>query len=487
MGIVAKKGPGWAKYLIAACFVTAVGLSFVTGPLMAQTTQVRLAGSKVAAMKVTVGKSRTISTDVAFADLVVGDPEIADVMPLTDKSLYVLGKKPGITSVSVYDEQKKLVGVIEVESALHAARAQDDIQRAAPNSSVRVDTVNGRMMLSGTASDGVAADRAAAVARQYGGDTPTINRMRLRQPQQVMLEVRFIEASRTAGKELGVAWNINKKNSVSGGTGIFSPASTAAVAPVSGLNTLFSGTPFGSMVGTLLTNGIRADVLIQALEERGLARRLAEPNLVALSGQAASFLAGGEYPIPVAADNNRITVDYKRYGVGLTFLPTVLEDKLINLRIEPEVSQLDPTNRVAVGGGIAVPALTVRRAQTTVELRDGQSFAIAGLLQAETQANKQQLPWLADVPIIGALFRSSSFERSETDLVIIVTPRLVKPARPGEKLRTPLDNTAPGNDIDLFLNGKGEVTKAGLSGAADVTNGPGHILDIRTGAGNATR
>ncbi len=202
------------------------------------------------------------------------------------------------------------------------------------------------------------------------------------------------------------------------------------------------------------------DVALNALEQKGIARSLAEPNLVALSGDTASFLAGGEYPIPVAGSLGQVTVDYKKYGVGLAFTPTVLGRGLINIKIQPEVSQIDTTHTVSVGGGISVPALIVRRASTTVELRDGQSFMIGGLLQNDNKHQIDQLPWLGSVPVLGALFSSKSFQNNETDLVIIVTPHLVRPARPGDVVRTPLDDTLPPNDSDFFLLGKTEVTRA---------------------------
>jgi pilus assembly protein CpaC len=222
------------------------------------------------------------------------------------------------------------------------------------------------------------------------------------------------------------------------------------------------------------------DAMISALEERGIARRLAEPNLVALSGDTASFLAGGEFPFPVASQFNQITVVFKKFGVGLAFTPTVLSGGLINLKIEPEVSQLDPTNVVQVGN-ISVPSIIVRRASTTIELRDGQSFAIAGLLQSQTSSDSNQLPWIADVPVLGTLFRSASYQKRETDLVIIVTPRLVRPARPGDLLRTPLDSTTPPNDSDLFLHGKMEMSAADLRklyGPVARRQQVGHQLDL---------
>jgi pilus assembly protein CpaC len=228
--------------------------------------------------------------------------------------------------------------------------------------------------------------------------------------------------------------------------------------------------PFGTLVGRVLDNGVKADAVIRALEEKGLARRLAEPNLVALSGDTASFLAGGEFPFPVSADNDRISVEFKKFGVGLAFTPTVLAKGQINLKIEPEVSELDATNVVRIKD-VEVPSLVVRRASTTIELRDGQSFAVAGLLQGSHSSSQRQLPWIGEVPVLGALFRSASFQKKETDLVIIVTPRLVKPRVPGQKMATPLDNQRPADDREFFLRGKMEVA----------TQRPaqldGHILD----------
>jgi pilus assembly protein CpaC len=221
----------------------------------------------------------------------------------------------------------------------------------------------------------------------------------------------------------------------------------------------------------VLDSGTTADVLIQALEQRGVARRLAEPNLVALSGDTASFLAGGEFPFPVQADNNKITVEFKKFGIGLAFTPTVLGEGLINLKIEPEVSELDPTASLQVNN-IAVPGLMVRRTQTTLELRDGQSFAIAGLLYTNHYKNQAQLPWIGEVPVLGTLFRSAAFQRKETDLVIIVTPRLVKPARPGQHLATPLDRRLPSNDVEFFVGGRLEVD------AAKPEPGRGHFLTL---------
>src|SRR3954469_3680626 len=465
----------WA--LIAALASPIAGMLLLAtaalAPARAQVQMVDIGSGRVGAVRVTLGRSHTLETSRGFVDLVVGDPEIADVMPLTDKTLYVLGKKIGTTNVSVYDAGKQLVGVIEVEVAYNTARLAADLEQMAPNSGTRVSSSNGRTVLSGPVEDSVSAARAMGLARQYGPDV--VNDLTVRSPQQVMLEVCFVEASRNAGKELGINWRVVGKN--------FGNATKAGLnfAASSGLGTLPSGdASFGTLIGRVLSSGVEADIIVQALEDPGLARRLAEPNLITMSGEKASFLAGGEFPIPVQSDRAQITVEYKKFGVGLTFTPTVLANGVINLRIEPEVSQLDYTNTVRTAT-VAVPALIVRRASTVVELRDGQSFAVAGLLQSINQETQEQLPWLADLPVIGALFRSASFERKETDLAIIVTPRLVKPPKPGQRLRTPLDNALPASDADLFLAGKLETPVAKAASASLVVPPTGHILDLPKG------
>jgi pilus assembly protein CpaC len=257
---------------------------------------------------------------------------------------------------------------------------------------------------------------------------------------------------------------------------------------------LSGASPFGFAIARMVAGGVSTDVLINALEQKGIARSLAEPNLVALSGDTASFLAGGEYPIPVAASLGGITVEYKKYGVGLAFTPTVLGQGVINMKIEPEVSSIDTTHTVAVANGISVPALIVRRASTTVELRDGQSFVIGGLLQTNTQNQIEQLPWLGSVPVLGTLFSSKSYQKNETDLAIIVTPHLVRPARPGDIIKAPSDDTLPPNDRDFFLLGKTEVTRQeakaltpATARVAAASGRPftGHMLDLPKGISNA--
>ena len=441
----------------------------------AQAREIELSANRTSAtVRISIGKSESVRSEGGFSEVIVSDPEIADAIPLTDRSLSILGKKIGTARVSVYGEGKKLVGVYDVEVSYDTSRLGSELAQRFPHARFRVTSVNGRIMLGGSAPDAVTVDKAMAIAKQFGADV--INSVKVNAPQQVMLEVRFVEASRSAGRELGVNWQAVQQSLLSGGSGIGATVGTGA---------LISGTaPFGAVVGRLLSNGVQADTLLQALEERGVVRRLAEPNLTTLSGDTASFLAGGEFPIPVASNLGTISVEFKKYGVGLAFTPTVLGDGVINLKIEPEVSQIDPTTTITAGT-ITIPALIVRRANTTVELRDGQSFAIAGLLQAISTADQKQLPWLGDVPVLGALARSASYQKKETDLVIIVTPRIVRPARPGDVLRTPLDTSRPANDPEFFLLGQSEITvpmDRRLKGLSDGSAPPiGHILDVPKG------
>jgi pilus assembly protein CpaC len=451
-----------------------------------------------------IGKSEDVRTDTSFVELTVGDPEVADVNPLTDHSLSILGKKNGTTRVSAYAEGKKLIGVFDIEVVFDTSLLQTEISRRFPNAGLRVSAVNGRILLSGTAPDGPTVDKAVVIAKQFGGDV--INTVEVLAPQQVMLEVRFVEATRTAGRDLGVQWNVFGQHNLANignrtptsqlpitntGGGLFSqpgvtsggPNITPAavtISPIAVAGVLSgSGTPFGVIVSKMISQGFETDAIINALEQKGVARSLAEPNLVALSGDTASFLAGGEYPIPVPGALGTVTIDYKKYGVGLAFTPTVLNGGLINMKIEPEVSSLDFSHTVTIAG-LAVPPLILRRASTTVELRDGQSFVIGGLLQSVGQNSIEQLPWLGDVPVLGALFRSSSYQRNETDLAIIVTPRLVRPARPGDVIKTPLDASLPPNDVDLFVMGQTELPP----GMARLVSGvpprafTGHVLDL---------
>lgn len=444
------------RWLVLGCVTLSAVLTGMTVPATARDT-ITVDLRQARSITVAVGQSMTVQTMEAVADLAVGNPEIADVTPLTDHSFYIQGKAFGRTNVVAYDSKRQVIGVLDVEATVDLDDLRQALRQSVPEAQIAVSSVNGQLRLSGAAPNAAAAGKAVELARQYGSPN-VINSIRITSSQQVMLEVRFLEARHTAGRDLGVSVRTGSKTTHSvTGSFQYPPEDEANDSGVIGFNgSLPGGTPFGTVLSRVLNAGVSVDVLVQALESRNLARTLAEPNLVALSGETASFLAGGEVPIPTSQGDGQISVDYKEYGIRLNFTPVVLDQGLINLTLEPEVSQVDLGTTVQANG-ISVPGFMTRRASTTVELRDGQSFAIAGLLQSTNSRRQTQLPWVGQIPILGALFRSSSFQRDETDLVIIVTPHLVKPASPAQRLATPGDNSRLSNDAEFFLFGLQEV------------------------------
>ena len=422
---------------------------------------------------VTVNKSRVVRIGRAYGTITLGSPTIADIKPMSNTTIYIQGKKVGTTNISVFDHSMNLVEVLDLEVAIDTETLQRKIRSLVGSNSIRVSTTNGDVVLTGMAADAVEVDRAVSAAKSLVKPENIINAIDVQPSQQVELKVRFLEVSRTAERDLGVNWygtNAAGTRGVSLGRG--SPivssggSGTGGISLIKSTGTLLStasGEPFGVVLANLVNGGTKIDVLISALESKGLLRTLAEPNLVALSGDTARFLAGGEFPVPIAVATTTgagvtPTIQFKKFGVSLAFVPTVLRRNVINLRISPEVSELDYSNAVTISG-TTIPSLITRNAQTTVELRDGQSFAIAGLLQTSNQRQIAQLPWIGSVPVIGSLFRSSTFLNKESDLIIMVTPHLVRPATPLEHLATPLDQRLPSNDVDFFLNGKTEVAK----------------------------
>jgi pilus assembly protein CpaC len=427
-------------------------------------------------------KSKNLRLPVPVEDVEVGDPQIADARPISDRQLYILGKRIGATNILLYGRDKKLIGVVDVEVKLDTGSLGRKIREASGGRDIHVDEVNGKLVLKGNSGDSQTVERAMSVA---AGLAPAgvVNALKVTTPQQVMLKVRFVEATREAARELGVRWEFFRRGALAGsvgtqaGTSKFSVASgefvrrgttatdTSTLLPVSdAVAGLAGASPFATILTQIVNSSSgKLDVILSALEEQRVIRQLAEPNLIAMSGETADFLAGGEYPVPVvsaaaAGTLPTVTIVYKEFGVKLSFTPTVLSRGVISLKLMPEVSALDFTNAVAISGTV-VPALTTRRARTTVELRDGQSFAIAGLLQDISTRLQDQVPWLGSVPVLGALFRSAAYQANETELVVLVTPYLIKPVPPGQKLKTPLDTSLAGNDLDYFLNGQPEVPK----------------------------
>ena len=445
-------------------------------------------GSPVRHIAITVNKSRTLKFDRAFSTAAIGAPDIADALPLTEMTLYVQGKKVGTTNISVFDEQKHLVAVVDLEVTPDVATLRSKITASTGGRDIRVSSANGEVVLGGEASDALSAARAVDVAKGLSPSAPVINAMRVTPSQQVMLKVRILEVDRSAGRDLGINW-AGKNNAAGFATGLGTiSGSNPPVAASGGFpGSASTATPFGVLLASVVNrSGLNLNLLISALEDKGLVKSLAEPDLVALSGETAKFLVGGEIAVPVVQSSTSgtvptVTVDWKNYGVGLSFTPTVLNNGLINLQLDPSVSELDTAHAILVNGTL-IPGIIERQVHTSIELRDGQSFAIAGLLQAQDTNDISQLPWLGNVPILGTLFRSTNYQKQETDLVIIVSPRLVRPAAPGQKLATPFDSSLAANDIDLFLMSdterKKKYTEFVASGGG--LQGPyGHILEAK--------
>jgi pilus assembly protein CpaC len=443
--------------------------SAAIGPLPSRAQQVQF----VRQVTVPLNKSVTLTFPQSFSSAVVGAPDIADAMPMTDRTLLIQAKKIGTTNVSIFDQERHLIKVVDVLVTVDTGNLQSRIRAVTGDRHIYVSTDNGQVVLSGVANTAPDADQAVTLAKSWVPNGAVINAMRIAAPQQVMLKVRFLEVDRNAGREIGINVNGSNPGGTTGvSTGLGGLNCAPPCSPPTNPGNIFQtvgtlvgsnvGAPFGTILADFVNKGTQIDTLITALETKGLVRTLAEPDLVALSGQTASFQAGGQIPVPIAVTSGigvaTPTIEYKDFGVLLRFRPTVLSDGTINLSINPEVSQLDFSNAVTISG-TTIPALTRRTATTTVELRDGQSFAIAGLLQTDNSRTISQFPWVGSLPVLGALFRSSAFQKNETDLVIIVTPYLVEPARPGAHLATPLDGSVPTNDVDFFLLGQMERRK----------------------------
>ena len=399
-----------------------------------------------AVMFVPTGKSQTLRVDRAIGKAVVGSSDIADVLPVSLSSVYVLGKAIGSTNLSLFDRKGSLIAVVDVVVGPDTLGLKRKLAELMPTEAIGVSVSNDSVVLDGRISSPAAAERAAAVAETFA-PKKVINMMSIGAPQQIMLEVRFSEMSRGTVKELGIR---NVSFTAGGIPGIVSSPGAPGNTP--------------GYTASIPIPGSTLSFTLDALEQKGLIRTLAQPNLIALSGETASFLAGGEFPVPTGVtQNGQVSIEFKEFGVSLRFTPTLLEDGMVNLLVAPEVSSLDPAAGINING-LVIPGLKTRRAKTTLELRDGQSFAMAGLIQSDFADTVNAVPLLGKIPIIGALFRSTSFNRSETELVIIVTPRIVRPVAAGQ-LTMPTDRVQAPNDLDLFLNGKAENLQ-GLRGAS---------------------
>jgi pilus assembly protein CpaC len=426
-----------------------------------------------------MNRAVVVESDTPFAELSIANPGIADISSLSDRTIYVLGKEPGRTTLTLLGADGRLITNVEVHVTPDIAEFKERLEQILPGENIEVRTANTGIVLSGTVSSISRLDRALELAERYAPDRVS-NLMSVGGTQQVMLKVRFAEMQRSVSKSLSSSIalqgsTLGDKLGLAGITNSLSSSDVANTTVPSG------GDNNGAFLFGFNAGGVEVGILLEALEARGVVRTLAEPNLTALSGQEAKFLAGGEYPIPVSQDNGSITIEYKPFGVELNFTPRVIDNDVINLELSAAVSSIDSANGFTANG-FSVDAFKRRETSTTVEMRDGESFAIAGLLQDDFMDLNGQVPWVGDIPILGSLFRSAEYSRKQTELVIIVTPHLVTPTR-GEVLALPTDRVQPPSERDLFLFGRITADKAPQTGGAgevarqDFSGSYGYVLD----------
>jgi pilus assembly protein CpaC len=459
-----------------------VALAAVTAPISAGTAQQaqqaphqtvvitpQRAVQPTSSLALPLNKSQTLRVSETVTRIAVGNADIVDAAVLSDHAFYVLGKQVGTTNISVFGQNNRLLAVVDVVVGTDVEGVKAAFHAMMPNDNVEVRAVNDSIALSGTLPSPAKVAQAMDIAKRFADKDKVINNLRVTGTQQVMLQVKVAEMQRNVSKSFGF-----KPFLTAGKTNSANPTgfSLSTLDPVNLGN-------FALAVGRVVSGNFAFSEALDALEQKGAVKILAEPNLVAMSGDTANFLAGGEFPIPVSQTTSgglpTVTVEFKPFGISLAFTPTVIDGDLINLVVAPEVSQIDKTNAVSFSGFV-IPGIQTRRAKTTVELRDGQSFAIAGLLSSNFTDTMRGIPGLMNIPIFGALARSSDYERNETELVIIITPKLVQPASAGT-LVAPTDSFVPPSDVEIFLMGKTENPDSGLSPrGGGLTGKYGHII-----------
>jgi pilus assembly protein CpaC len=392
-----------------------------------------------AAQTLVVAKDKSLAFRLAYpvGEIVVAQPDLLQLVATTDQSFYIRGKTLGLTNLLVYDKQRRLTQVIDVRIGYDTDSLQADLDQALPGERITAVNFAGGILLKGEASTLRVATRAAEIAEHYAPKAVS-SEVRIKAAEQVMVEVRIIEANRMAMKDLGVDLNAHNDSHFK---------------LLTGNGILDNQPPMGTLTLSGMIHGVSVDATITALEQKGLVRTLAKPNLIALSGEEASFLAGGEFPYPVPAGINLVTIEFKPFGVKLKVTPEIQDNGQIKLKVAPEVSDLDPRHHLQING-FDLPSLTERKAQTTVAVKDGQSFAIAGLFQQDYINAVNQVPFAGDVPVLGALFKSGSWKRNESELVIIVTPHLIAPSDRLDQVQTPLTSTHEPDLIDLLLTAR---------------------------------
>jgi len=453
-----------------------------------------------AAIYVPINRSSLISLAAPTSEVLVANPDIADIHVHNSNNLTIIAKRFGHTNVRIMNKDGTLQRELDVTVGYDLPAIRKTLKSFLPDEKISVEMVNTSVALTGHVSNAAAADKALKITREYiygnsrdgsgGGQeqgsagTPgstasasssssqpdILNFLQVTSGQQVILRVRIGEINRTALKSLGLDLSVGVADGFrfatgAGLAGLIQPATSPTNTAVTfGPGNFFFPTDSnnvpnntrGAIIGSVSKRHNTLAGALQALEQDGLFKLLAEPNLVAMSGEQAEFLAGGEIPIPVpqssgGGSGTSVTIEYKPYGVAVRFKPSVLDATRIHMEVQPEVSELDSANALQISG-FSVPAITTRRAKTTVELAPGEGFMIAGLLKDQTSASVDQLPGMKELPILGALFRSTSFQRNETELVIAVTPYIVDPLKSSD-VKMPTDDFRPASQMEMFFYG----------------------------------
>lgn len=459
-----KKTAAAAGLLVAcAAGIASAQVTTIADPALNETISlVSYQGPVSGSIDLANGKSRVLQFDAVVGHALIANPAIADLIPMTDQSIYILGKAKGTTSLTLFDKESNLLGVFDLNVSHDLSGLKQRLYQIAPNERIEVRANGDSIILSGQVTDSGVASTAARMAEQIAPGQ-VLNTLTTPKSQQVMLRVKIAEVQRSTSKALGLSTNTffnNGAESLNFLSGFLNPQA------------------FVQGNANFRLGEFDINMIFDALEEKGVLTTLAEPTLVAISGETANFLAGGEFPIPVggALDQNdegttrSITIQFKEFGVKLAYTPTIIGDT-ISMVVAPEVSVLDSANAIQANGFV-IPALVTRRAKTTVELKNGQSFAIAGLLQESFEDNVAQIPLFGSIPIIGALARSSDFQKRQSELVIIVTPYIVEPHE-GSDYTLPTDNFVMPSEPGLFLNGEveGRRLNSNVQGKSPASSG----------------
>lgn len=470
-----------SKNILAACVVAAI-LALCLG--LAHASDLPAAESQsVKQLNLLVGKSLVLKSREAVKRISIADPDVADFVLISPNEIYLTGKSAGATNMTLWHKDGNYK-IFDLNVGFDVSQLKQQLNDILPGESdLRVTATHETITLSGRVSNAANLSQALSLARSYAPEGKVNNLVEVRGVQQVMLEVRVAEMQRSLARRMGVNFNYLTESGkfgisqLGGLTELVDPQDANISIP--GLVDVGSGfvtAPFGTFVSPSVnaimrfsSNGTTWTGFIDALKSDGLVKVLAEPTLIALSGQDAYFLAGGEFPVPIPQGLGTVAIEYKPFGVGLTFTPTVLADNKINIKVAPEVSELDFNLAVQVGGTV-VPGLNTRKAETVVELADGQSFAIAGLLRDTSRDAMNKYPLLGDIPILGTLFRSRSYQKNETELIIIATPHLVKPIDAGQQ-PLPTDYYIEPNDTEFYvlglMEGQTKAREANLQGELD--------------------